>query len=83
MGRVDIIFTYIIHYINSIPIPVPLFPCFDSSSLCLDQDPSLKTMLSKLVHEMFLLNSLLNKLEEEYHHQKRLQKQLKQSQWRA
>ncbi|ETE61293.1 Tetraspanin-3, partial [Ophiophagus hannah] len=45
-----------------------------------DQDPSLKTLLSKVVHEMFLLNSLLNKLEEEYHHQKRLQKQLKDMQ---
>ncbi|XP_058026935.1 spindle and kinetochore-associated protein 1 isoform X2 [Ahaetulla prasina] len=43
----------------------------------IDQDPSLKTVLSKVVHEMFLLNSLLNKLEEECHHQKRLQKQLK------
>ncbi|XP_070792093.1 SKA complex subunit 1 [Pituophis catenifer annectens] len=43
----------------------------------IDQDPSLKTVLSKVVHEMFLLNNLLNKLEEEYHHQKRLQKQLK------
>ncbi|XP_032070537.1 spindle and kinetochore-associated protein 1 [Thamnophis elegans] len=43
----------------------------------IDQDPSLKTVLSKVVHELFLLHSLLNKLEEEYHHQKRQQKQLK------
>ncbi|XP_026522065.1 spindle and kinetochore-associated protein 1 [Notechis scutatus] len=43
----------------------------------IDKDPSLKTVLSKVVHEMFLLNSLLNKLEEEYCHQKRLQKKLK------
>ncbi|XP_070592513.1 SKA complex subunit 1 [Erythrolamprus reginae] len=41
------------------------------------QEPSLKTVLSKVVQEMFLLNSLLNKLEEEYNHQKRLQKSLK------
>ncbi|XP_039176422.1 spindle and kinetochore-associated protein 1 [Crotalus tigris] len=46
----------------------------------IDQDPSLKTVLNKVVHEMFLLNSLLNKLEEEYHHQWRLQKKLKELQ---
>ncbi|KAM6475069.1 SKA complex subunit 1 isoform 1-T1 [Liasis olivaceus] len=46
----------------------------------IDQDPSLKTVLSKVVHEMFLLNSLLNKLEEECHHQERLQSQLKELQ---
>ncbi|KAM3846538.1 SKA complex subunit 1-like [Vipera latastei] len=44
------------------------------------KDPSLKTVLNKVVHEIILLNSLLNKLEEEYHHQRRLQKKLKELQ---
>ncbi|KAM3845442.1 SKA complex subunit 1 [Vipera latastei] len=44
------------------------------------QEPSLKTVLSKIAHEMILLNSLLNKLEEECHHQRRLQKKLKELQ---
>ncbi|XP_062984773.1 spindle and kinetochore-associated protein 1 [Elgaria multicarinata webbii] len=44
----------------------------------IDQEPSLKTALSKIVHEMFLLNNFLNQLELECHHQERQQNQLKE-----
>uniref|UniRef100_A0A6J0V3E1 SKA complex subunit 1 n=2 Tax=Pogona vitticeps TaxID=103695 RepID=A0A6J0V3E1_9SAUR len=46
----------------------------------IDQEPSLKTVLSKVVHEMFLLNNLLNKVELECHHQERQLHQLKELQ---
>ncbi|XP_066473591.1 spindle and kinetochore-associated protein 1 isoform X2 [Tiliqua scincoides] len=43
----------------------------------IDREPSLKTVVGKVVHEMFLLNNLLNNLELEFHHQERQQSQLK------
>ncbi|KAJ7335210.1 hypothetical protein JRQ81_013151, partial [Phrynocephalus forsythii] len=52
------------------------FPCFS------DQEPSLKTVLSKVVHEMFLLNNLLNQVEMECHHQERQLNQLKVIYWK-
>ncbi|XP_077202896.1 SKA complex subunit 1 isoform X2 [Paroedura picta] len=44
------------------------------------QEPSLKTVLGKILHEMFLFNDLLNKMELECHHQERQQGQLKELQ---
>ncbi|KAH0627827.1 hypothetical protein JD844_008291 [Phrynosoma platyrhinos] len=41
------------------------------------QEPSLKTVLGKIVHEMLLVNNLLSQLEIECHHQERQQNQLK------
>ncbi|XP_061463406.1 spindle and kinetochore-associated protein 1 [Rhineura floridana] len=46
----------------------------------IDQEPSLKTVLGKIAHEMFLLTNILNKLELEFHHQERQQSQLKELQ---
>ncbi|KAJ6633313.1 hypothetical protein lerEdw1_014530 [Lerista edwardsae] len=46
----------------------------------IDQDPSLKTVVGKVVHEMFLLNNLLNRLELECQQQERHQSQLKEFQ---
>uniref|UniRef100_A0A8D2L4U0 Uncharacterized protein n=1 Tax=Varanus komodoensis TaxID=61221 RepID=A0A8D2L4U0_VARKO len=40
-------------------------------------DPSLKTVLGKIAHEMYLLNDLLNQLELECHRQEGQQNQLK------
>ncbi|KAL8204098.1 UNVERIFIED_CONTAM: hypothetical protein K2H54_067164 [Gekko kuhli] len=44
------------------------------------QEPSLKTVLGKILHEMFLFNDLLNKMELECHHQEAQQDQLKELQ---
>ncbi|XP_042311762.1 spindle and kinetochore-associated protein 1 isoform X2 [Sceloporus undulatus] len=44
------------------------------------QEPSLKTVLGKIVHELLLVNKLLNQLEMESHHQERQQNQLKELQ---
>ncbi|XP_048358828.1 spindle and kinetochore-associated protein 1 isoform X1 [Sphaerodactylus townsendi] len=41
------------------------------------QEASLKAVLSKILHEMFLFNDLLNQMELECHHQERKQSQLK------
>uniref|UniRef100_A0A8D0DSV3 SKA complex subunit 1 n=1 Tax=Salvator merianae TaxID=96440 RepID=A0A8D0DSV3_SALMN len=46
----------------------------------IDQEPSLKTVLNKIVHEMFLLNDILNKLELEFQQQESQQNQLKELQ---
>ncbi|XP_054843136.1 spindle and kinetochore-associated protein 1 isoform X2 [Eublepharis macularius] len=44
------------------------------------QEPSLKTVLGKILHEMFLFNDLLNKMELECLHQERQKEQLKELQ---
>uniref|UniRef100_A0ACB8EPZ3 Uncharacterized protein n=2 Tax=Sphaerodactylus townsendi TaxID=933632 RepID=A0ACB8EPZ3_9SAUR len=44
------------------------------------QEASLKAVLSKILHEMFLFNDLLNQMELECHHQERKQSQLKELQ---
>ncbi|XP_044287424.1 spindle and kinetochore-associated protein 1 [Varanus komodoensis] len=46
----------------------------------MDKDPSLKTVLGKIAHEMYLLNDLLNQLELECHRQEGQQNQLKELQ---
>ncbi|XP_053264461.1 spindle and kinetochore-associated protein 1 isoform X1 [Podarcis raffonei] len=46
----------------------------------IDQEPSLKTVLSKIIHEVSLLNNILNKLETEVNHQESQQSQLKELQ---
>ncbi|XP_053144409.1 spindle and kinetochore-associated protein 1 isoform X2 [Hemicordylus capensis] len=43
----------------------------------IDQEPGLKSVVSKIVHETFLLNNLLDKLELELQHQETQQSQLK------
>ncbi|XP_043402738.1 spindle and kinetochore-associated protein 1 isoform X2 [Chelonia mydas] len=44
------------------------------------QEPSLKSVLSKIGHEMFLLSGLLNKMEIEVEHQEKLKNSLKEMQ---
>ncbi|XP_005296934.2 spindle and kinetochore-associated protein 1 isoform X2 [Chrysemys picta bellii] len=44
------------------------------------QEPSLKSVLCKIGHEMFLLNGLLNKMEIEVEHQEKLKNSLKEMQ---
>uniref|UniRef100_A0A8C8SIL5 SKA complex subunit 1 n=1 Tax=Pelusios castaneus TaxID=367368 RepID=A0A8C8SIL5_9SAUR len=44
------------------------------------QEPSLKSVLHKIGHEMFLLNDLLNKMELEVQHQEKLKNSLKEIQ---
>nr|XP_034956554.1 spindle and kinetochore-associated protein 1 isoform X2 [Zootoca vivipara] len=46
----------------------------------IDQEPSLKTVLSKIIHEVSLLNKILNKLEIVVNHQENQQSQLKELQ---
>nr|XP_060617238.1 spindle and kinetochore-associated protein 1 [Anolis sagrei ordinatus] len=46
----------------------------------IEQEPSLKILVGKIVHEMFLLNNILNQLELECHHQERQQNQFQELQ---